>query len=93
MKNNQEPNRVTKKKDEFKCKNCGGRLGRRWSFPETAKPYTQLICEECGTITKPRNIKYGANGLIWGCKTPKDNKRKGRSRRGYYHLCSDSVAG
>lgn len=65
-------------KGDFKCKNCGGQLVRRWIFPNEseAEPYTKLVCESCGTGTKPREIKYGENGFIWGCKTPREDKEQ-----------------
>lgn len=65
-------------KGEFKCKNCGGQLVRHWVFPKEseAESYTQLICENCGASTRPREIKYGDNGLIWGCKTPREDNEQ-----------------
>lgn len=62
-------------KGDFKCNNCGGNLVRRWIFSD-GKPYTLLQCEDCGTTTKPRDIRYQENGYVWGTRIKKDKSEE-----------------
>jgi len=62
-------------KGDFKCNNCGGNLVRRWIFSD-GKSCTLLQCENCGTTTKPRDIRYQENGYVWGTKIRKSKPEK-----------------
>ena len=62
-------------KGDFKCNNCGGNLVRRWIFSGD-KSCTLLQCEDCGTTTKPRDIRYQENGYVWGTKIRKSKPEK-----------------
>ena len=70
-----KPAKKEEKKNDYKCKDCGGQLVRRWIFSSGSEtePYTKLVCENCGASTKPREVRYGENGYVWGCKTPKED--------------------
>lgn len=61
-------------KGDFKCSSCGGNMVRRWIFPSSSNtaPYTQLQCENCGSSTIPRDIRYHENGYVWGAKIKKE---------------------
>lgn len=61
-------------KGDFKCSSCGGNMVRRWIFPSSSNtaPYTQLQCENCGSSTIPRDIRYHENGYVWGTKIKKE---------------------
>ena len=63
---------------DFKCDKCGGNLIRRWIFPSSSNttPYTQLQCDNCGTSTTPRDIRYHKSGYVWGTKIKNEDTGK-----------------
>ena len=72
-----KPEKKHENKGDFTCKDCGSNLVRRYIFPEgEGKPCTLLRCESCGTETKPRDIRYQDNGLVWGTRVKKVETEK-----------------